>query len=121
MRSFIFDVAAVDDVCGVELTEQVLLLAALRDFHVSTSIVGEEEVLVISVRLNPILHLRVVEKLQVSLSLKVLAVVSEENLLEVAIVEDKRIHRPAAFLALVVIACETDSVRAHQGDVLRGI
>ena len=119
MHAFVLHVATVNDVGRIKLAEQVLFLSALRHLHMCLCVVVEEEVLVLGVSLDPLLQLRVVQQLQVGLSLEIPAVMCEEHLLEVAVVEDIRVHRPAAFLALVVITGETKSVRAHQGNKFR--
>ena len=83
-------------------------------------VVFEEESLVLRVSLDPTLGLRILEELEVGLGLEVVAVVSKQDLLEVGVVEHVRVHGPTALLALVVVSCKAEGVRAHQGHVLLG-
>ena len=85
--------------------------------------------MVLSIGLNPLLGLRVLEEGEVSLGLEVPAVVAEENLLEISIVEHMRVHGPSLMLGVLVnvsfdnvevevIVAESKGKRTHEGNVL---
>ena len=53
---------AIDGLSFFEFTEEVLFLAELSHLHVSLSIVREEQVLVLCILFNPVLHFSVLKK-----------------------------------------------------------
>lgn len=88
MLAFVFLVSAIDDILLVELTEEELLLASFRYLDVCSSIVLEEEILVLGVFLNPLAELRVVEERKITLGFEVSGVVANEHLFEVGVVKN---------------------------------
>lgn len=76
-------------------------------------IVGEEEVLVSSVCFDPLSKFRVSYKSEVAFGLVMARFVTEEELLEVCVVENVRVSSPSVVRSLFVFADKTDSVHAH--------
>jgi hypothetical protein len=80
---------------------------------VCLGIVGEEEVLVSSVRFDPLSKFRVSYKSEVTFGLVMARFVTEEELLEVCVVENVRVSSPSVVRPLFVFTDKADSVHAH--------
>ena len=72
LGSGLFKVSAINSTITLELREQVLLLAELTDLDVCLGIVVEEEILILSVCLNPAAQGGILHELIVSLGAEVL-------------------------------------------------
>jgi len=104
-------VTSVDGLVRFNLTNDTAVDFA--DLHVSARVILEEEVLVLRVGLNPALLVLVLEQSHVSLSLEVLRLVAKEQLLEVGVVEDVRVHAPAGVETLLLESDEAKSMVTH--------
>lgn len=118
MFALVLLVPAVDYVTLVELADEVFFLASLRDLHVGTGIVLEENFFVFSVELNPLLQLWILQESEVRLRFQVDTIMAEQDLLEVGVVEYVWINSPSSCLTLIVIVCKAESVRTHDGNIL---
>ena len=106
-------VASIDLPMRLELGNQVTRLAQFADLDVCLRVVSKEEFLILSVRVHPVFQRCVLEQLEVSLCAEVLRLVSQQQLLEVRVVEDIWIHAPACVWAFLVIATETECEGSH--------
>jgi hypothetical protein len=70
-------------------------MAHLRKIHVSLSVVGEEQVLVLSISLDPHPVLFVLHKAVVSWRTPVTRVCTEQHLLEVSVVKHVGVQSPS--------------------------
>jgi len=80
---------------------------------VCLGVVGEEEVLVSSVCFDPLSKFRVSYKSEVAFGLVMARFVTEEELLEVCVVENIRVSSPSVVGSLLVFTDKADSVHAH--------
>jgi len=87
---------------------------------VCASIGLEEEILISCELFNPLAELRLVQKSQISLSLKILALGAQQDFLEVSVVKYIRVHGPPSVPSLVLIVGKSKRVGSHQSDVLIG-
>lgn len=118
MLALILLVPATDYVTLVELADEVFFLASLRDLHVGTGVVLEENFFVFCVELNPVLQLWILQESEVRLRFQVDTIMAEQDLLEVGVVEDVWIHSPSSSLTLIVIVGKAESVCTHNGNIL---
>ena len=105
-----FLVTSINYVTRIKLTQESALLTHLRYFNVSSCIVSEEQILILCVFLNPGASLFVFEKIEVGGGLEVLALVAEEHLLEVGVVEHVGVHSPPSHSGLVLFSGEPKGV-----------
>ena len=111
-------IASIDDTMILKLGQEFTFPAKLTDFDMGFSVVAEEEVLIISICLYPVLQLHVLEQLQVSLCFEVLRLVLKQELLVVSVVKDVGIHDPACMRTLHFLAAEAKGEGTHQSNEL---
>jgi hypothetical protein len=83
-----------------------------------TSVIFKEQILILSICLDPLFKTWIVQKIQISLCFEINAIVANEYFFKVSVVEYKWVHSPSAFLSLIVITGETECVRTHNGNIL---
>lgn len=107
------NIATIIVVLRLELTEQDVFLSHLRGFHVCLGVVSEEEVVVCGVCLDPGSEFGVGYKSNVTLGLVMARFVSDEQLLEICVVENEGVGSPSVVGSLLVFANKADSVHSH--------
>jgi len=111
-----FNIASVVAVFRLKFTEENIFLSHLRSLYVCLGVVSKEQVVISSVLFHPLSELRISYKSEITIGLVMTRFVTEEEFLEICVVENVGVSSPSVVGSLLVFSNEANSVEAHKSD-----